>query len=48
MVLIDALPLLEAALSSLGPGELIKDESMSLLDIMGAVEVSSSSCAAPP
>lgn len=35
----DALPLLTTAMAQLTPGELIKVESMGLLELMGAVEV---------
>lgn len=40
-VFIDALPLLLATLPQLSPGQLIKVPDVSLLDLMGAVEVRS-------
>ena len=37
----DALPLLEAALADLAPGQIICDERVNLMDLMSAVEVRS-------
>lgn len=36
---VDALPLLEAALVDLAPGQLIRDERVQLMDLMSAAEV---------
>lgn len=36
---IDAVPLLEAALAAMGPGEVVQSERVSLLDLMSAIEV---------
>lgn len=37
---IDALPMLELAIKELSPGQMIKDDRLTLMDLMGAGEVS--------
>ncbi len=40
---VDALPLLSLALAQLGPAQLVKADHVTLLDLMSAIEVCSSS-----